>query len=114
MVRVGARVLLLLLVASWLAPAVLALQIPPEHSCCRRAGHHCPQSAEQAFRDSTLHCHSCQGLVTAHQAPRVATTAVGIAPRNEYALVHEFSPAVSPEAETAATSERGPPALSCR
>ncbi|MBZ5647816.1 MAG: hypothetical protein LAN37_11420 [Acidobacteriia bacterium] len=114
MARVGARGLLLVLVASWFAPAALATYASPEHSCCRRAGHHCQPSAEKTFRDAKLHCHNCQGLVSAHQAPRVHTAFTAIAPNDEHRFVREFSSANRSTPEPKEETGRAPPTVSSR
>ncbi|HVP44680.1 MAG TPA: hypothetical protein VMS96_14710 [Terriglobales bacterium] len=109
---VGARLVLLLLLASWLSPAALASYVTPRPSCCRRGGHHCPQPTEQSFRDARLHCSGCQSLVTAQQAPRVSPAGFGIASHDDHPLVHEFSSACASGEQAAKPSQRAPPSSS--
>ena len=107
--RVGTRLLILLLLASWLTPAALASYTPAQHACCRRGAHHCPQSSEQSFRDARLHCQTCQSLVTAHQAPRLSPVTAGITPRDGHPYVHEFSSAFTSARTARSHSQRAPP-----
>ncbi len=107
--RVGAQLLVVLLLGSWLAPAAVASYAPPRHACCRRAGHHCPQSSEQAFRDAKLHCQTCKSLVTAPQAPGASPATAGLAIHDEHPYVHEFSSAFSSAQAVELRSQRAPP-----
>src|SRR5512135_3538761 len=107
--RVGAQLLLALLLATWLAPAALATYVSPQYSCCRRAAHHCSQSGDQAFRDARLHCQMCRPLVTTHQAPRVSPVAIGITSTDTHPFAHEFSSAFSHNHVTRSQSQRAPP-----
>lgn len=110
--RVGASISLAVLLASWLAPAALGSYASPLPLCCRRGGHHCPQSVQKSFRDARLHCQSCQSLVSAHQAPKLAPLALGLATHDEHPFVHEFSSAFSPDRSPRSQSQRAPPAAS--
>ncbi len=107
--RVGTQLLILLLLASWLVPAALASRVSPLPQCCRRGGHHCPQSVERAFRDAKLHCQSCQSLVTAHQAPKLSPLTIGIVRNDEHPFVHEFSSAFTSAPRERTQSQRAPP-----
>ena len=100
-----------MLLASWCAPAALAAYATaPQHACCRRGGHHCPQSSEQNFRDAKMHCRYCHGLVTVPQAARPQPAPVTIAPHDEHPFVHEFLSAYPSVEPQQAESERAPPA----
>jgi hypothetical protein len=107
--RVGTLLVLVLLLAAWLAPAALASYVSPQHACCRRGAHHCPQSSEQSFRDARLHCRTCQSLVTAHQAPKLSPLTTGIARNDEHHYIHEFSSAFSSNQTERSRSQRAPP-----
>ncbi len=107
-VRVGTRLLLLFLLGNWMSPAALAAYTSAQPPCCRRAGHHCPTGP--GFRDARLHCHTCQPLLTAHQAPRTSAVIVGIATHDDHPVVHEFSSAFSSADTPRSHSQRAPPA----
>ncbi len=112
MVRVGAKVLLLVMVVSWLAPAAMATYAQPDHWCCRRGGHHCTSSgpgSEPAFRSQKVHCRSCQAIVTAQQAPRPAKSPTVIAVQDEHPFIHEFSSAFRSQGSSHEEGQRAPP-----
>jgi hypothetical protein len=109
MVRVGAKLLLLVVLASWFAPAALASYTQPS-SCCHRGNHHCTSGTEEAFRSTKIHCQSCQAVITAHQAPRPAENPTLVSPADEHPFIHEFSSALSVEQIPQEHGERAPPA----
>lgn len=109
MVRVGARLLLLVIVVSWLAPAAMATYTHAD-SCCRRGAHHCSSSsAEPVFRSQKVHCRSCQAVMSVQQAPRPARDSAVIAVQDEHPFVHEFSSAFTAEESPEEQGQRAPP-----
>lgn len=111
----AARLLLVLLLGAWCAPAALASYVSPQqHACCRRGGHHCPDSPEQSFREGKLHCRMCQGVVGAQKAPRLGAAPTAIAPADEHPFIHEFRSAFPSPPETREQTSRAPPLSSTR